>query len=130
MLKLLIDAKAHFYYDAVLMSGSRLLGGFETLLLLAIVRLDDRAYGVTIRHELLKTTGRDIAVGAIYTGLGRLERKGFVESRHGEPTAERGGRAKRFYRVTANGLEVLNDKHRAMQDLLDGLMLARENANA
>jgi DNA-binding PadR family transcriptional regulator len=111
------------------MGGNRLLGGFETLLLLAIIRLGERAYGVTIRQELLQTTGRDIAVGAIYTGLGRLERKGLVESWHGEPTAERGGRAKRFYRVTANGLEVFHDKHRAMQGLLNGLDLGGETAH-
>ena len=111
------------------MRNSRLLGGFETLLLLAIIRLDERAYGVTIRQELLRTAHRDIAIGAIYTGLGRLERKGLVESWHGEPTAERGGRAKRFYRVTAKGLEVLQHKQRAMQGLLDGLNLPGEIAH-
>ena len=99
------------------------------MLLLATIRLGDGAYGVTIREELLRSVRKDIAVGAIYTGLGRLERKGLVESWLGEPTAERGGRAKRFYRVTAKGLKVLHLKRRAMQGLLDGLELAGENAH-
>ena len=110
--------------------GNQLLGGFETLLLLAIIRLGDQAYGVTIRKEVLQTTGRDIAVGAIYTGLGRLQRKGLVDSWTGEPTPERGGRAKRFYRVTANGLEFFHHKHNAMQSLLNGLDLDGEIAHA
>ena len=108
----------------------RVLGGFESLVLLAIVRLGDRAYGVTIRQELLERANKDIAVGAIYTSLERLEQKGFVESWLGEPTAERGGRAKRFYRVTANGLSAFNDTQRAIHGLLDGLNLIREETYA
>src|SRR5262245_24694786 len=108
----------------------RLLGGFESLLLLAILRLGERAYGVPIRQELLDQADKDVAIGAIYTGLDRLEQKGFVESWLGEPTAERGGRAKRFYRVTANGLSAFNDTQRAIQGLLDGLNLIREETYA
>ena len=103
------------------MNENRLLGGFEHLLLLAILRLDDRAYGVTIRQELLDHAAKDVAVGAIYTGLDRLELKGFVKSWTGEPTAERGGKAKKFYRVTALGKRALNDTHRALQHLSRGL---------
>lgn len=106
------------------MDEARLLGGFEHLLLLAVLRLGDRAYGVTIRQELLDRAQTDFAVGAIYTGLSRLERKGFVESWLGEPTAERGGRAKRFYRVSASGVAVLNETQRAVQSMLDGVALA------
>ena len=112
------------------MKTNRLLGGFESLLLLSVLRLGDRAYGVTIRQELIERAGKDVAVGAIYTGLDRLAKKGLVESWQGEPTAERGGRAKRFYRVTATGLQAVNDKHRAMQGLLDGLDLIGEDAHA
>ena len=83
------------------MEDIRLFGGFESLLLLAVLRLGERAYGVTIRQELLARAKTDFAMGAIYTGLSRLERKGFVESWLGEPTAERGGRAKRFYRTAS-----------------------------
>ena len=108
----------------------QLLGGFESLLLLAILRLGERAYGVTIRQELLDQADKDVAVGAIYTGLDRLEQKGFVESWLGEPTAERGGRAKRFYRVTASGLRAFNDTQHAIQDMLSGLDLQQEDAYA
>jgi PadR family transcriptional regulator PadR len=79
------------------------LGRFDHLLLLAVMRLGDGAYGMTIRRELAAHTGRDVAVGAIYTALARLEARGYVRSRLGEPTPERGGRAKRFYRVLPAG---------------------------
>jgi PadR family transcriptional regulator PadR len=79
------------------------LGRFDHLLLLAVMRLGDGAYGMTIRHELAEHTGRDVAVGAIYTALARLEKRGYVRSRLGDPTPERGGRAKRFYHVLPAG---------------------------
>jgi DNA-binding PadR family transcriptional regulator len=103
------------------MKTPRLLGGFENLLLLAVLRLDDRAYGVSIRLELLERAGKDIAIGAIYTGMDRLEQKGFVKSWTGEPTPERGGKAKRFYRITAQGKAALNETHRALHRLSLGL---------
>jgi PadR family transcriptional regulator PadR len=103
------------------MKSERLLGGFENLLLLVILRLDDRAYGVAIRRELLEQAEKDVAIGAIYTGLDRLEKKGFVKSWSGEPTPERGGRAKKFYRVTAQGKKALEETHRAVRRLSIGL---------
>jgi DNA-binding PadR family transcriptional regulator len=103
------------------MRAPRLLGGFENLLLLVILRLDDRAYGVAIRKELLDEAEKDVAIGAIYTGLDRLEQKGFVHSWSGEPTPERGGRAKKFYRVTAQGKKALQETHRAIHRLSSGL---------
>ena len=77
------------------MKANRTLGGFESMLLLAVLRLGEQAYGVTIRRELLTKAKKDVAIGAIYTGLDRLERKGFVESWLGDTTAARGGRAPR-----------------------------------
>lgn len=109
------------YYNAVVMNKARLLGGFESLLLLVILRLHDHAYGVSIRQELLDQADKDVAIGAIYTGLDRLEQKGFVESWSGEPTPERGGRAKKFYRVTAQGKNALRETHRAIHRLSTGL---------
>jgi PadR family transcriptional regulator PadR len=103
------------------MKTSRLLGGFENLLLLVILRLEDRAYGVSIRHELLAQAEKDVAIGAIYTGLDRLEQKGFVKSWNGDPTPERGGRAKKFYSVTAQGKKALRETHRAVHRLSVGL---------
>ncbi len=102
------------------MSGNRLLGGFENLLLLAILRLDDRAYGVAIRQTLFDLAEKDVAIGAIYTGLDRLEQKGFVKSWSGEPTPERGGRAKKFYRITAQGKNALKEMRVAIQRLSFG----------
>jgi PadR family transcriptional regulator PadR len=103
------------------MDSNRLLGSFENLLLLAILRLDDLAYGVAIRRELIDRAEKDVAIGAIYTGLDRLEQKGFVKSWSGEPTPERGGRAKKFYRVTAQGKKALQEMHRAIHRLSLGL---------
>ena len=97
------------------------LGEFEQFVLLAILRLKENAYGVSIRSEISKRTGRDTAPGALYTTLDRLEEKGFVKSRMGEPTQERGGRAKRFYTVTASGINAIARSQRAYQSLLDGL---------
>jgi PadR family transcriptional regulator PadR len=112
------------------MGKNRNLGGLESMLLLAVLRLGEQAYGVTIRRELFTRAHKDVAIGAIYTGLERLERKGFVESWLGEPTRERGGRAKRYYRVTPRGLRTLNETQRAIRGLMAGLNLAGGNADA
>lgn len=112
------------------MDVDRLLGGFEHLLLLAVMRLGEDAYGASIRRELLDRAHKDVAVGAIYTGLERLERKGFVESWLGEPTAERGGRAKRFYRVTGAGRMAVADTNRAIRQLSAGVQLKKGDARA
>ena len=86
-----------------------------------ILRLYYRAYGAAIRRELLDQVEKDVAIGAIYTGLDRLEQKEFVQSWTGEPTPERGGRAKKFYRVTAKGKKALHETHRAIHRLSIGL---------
>jgi PadR family transcriptional regulator PadR len=99
------------------------LGEFEQLVLLAILRLDERAYGVSIRAEIAKRTGRKVAPGALYTTLDRLQARQMVFSRLGEATAERGGRAKRFYRVSAEGVRAVTRAQRDFQSLLQGLPL-------
>ncbi len=101
------------------------LGEFEQLILLAILRLGDEAYGVTIRAELADRAGRVVAPGAMYTALERLEAKGLVASRMGDPTPQRGGRAKRYVTVTAAGVKALRRSVQAYERLLDGLNLAR-----
>jgi PadR family transcriptional regulator, regulatory protein PadR len=93
------------------------LGRFEHFLLLAVLRLGDDAYGMTIRRELARHTGREVAVGAIYTALARLEARGLVHSWLGEPTPERGGRAKRFYRVLAAGKKAVARTQSALTGL-------------
>ena len=79
------------------MGRSDFLGEFEQMVLLSVLRLGDEAYGVSIHEELGRTTGRDTKRGAVYVTLERLEAKGYVSSHYGDPSAERGGRAKRFY---------------------------------
>ena len=101
------------------------LGEFEQLILLAILRLRDGAYGVTIRAELADRAGRNVAPGALYTALERLETKGLITSRMSDPTPQRGGRAKRHVTVTASGVEALTRAVQAYERLLDGLNLPR-----
>lgn len=110
------------------MAAAHNLGEFEQLVLLAILRLQSEgAYGVSIRAVIAKRTERDPAPGAIYTTLDRLERKGFVESEVGEATPQRGGRSKRYYRVTAEGLGALTKARREFQTLAEGLPLFGES---
>jgi PadR family transcriptional regulator PadR len=93
------------------------LGRFEHFLLLVVVRLGEDAYGLTIRRELARHIGREVAVGAIYTALARLERRGLVQSWLGEPTPERGGKAKRYYRVLPAGKKALTQAEAALVGL-------------
>jgi DNA-binding PadR family transcriptional regulator len=99
------------------------LGEFEQIVLLAILRLGEDAYGVTIRAEIAACTDREPSPGALYTTLDRLEEKGLVRSRLGDPTPQRGGRAKRFFTVTADGVQAVASSQRAFQRLLKGLKL-------
>ena len=105
------------------MAQNQHLGEFEQIVLLAILRLADGAYGVSIRQEIRERTGRSTVPGALYTTLDRLEQKGLVASRLGEPTPERGGRAKRYYDVTAAGLAAVERAQRSYQSLLQGLQI-------
>jgi PadR family transcriptional regulator PadR len=99
------------------------LGEFEQVVLLAVLRLEDNAYGVTIRSEIASCTGREPTPGALYTTLDRMEDKGIVRSRLGEATPQRGGRAKRYFVVTKAGRAALISAQKAYQSLLDGLNL-------
>jgi PadR family transcriptional regulator PadR len=83
------------------------LGEFEQLVLLAVLRLADNAYGVPIRREIEKRADRKVTVGALYSTLDRLESKGYVSSWFAGPTAERGGRSRRYFRVEPKGIEAL-----------------------
>src|SRR5271155_3767209 len=107
------------------MSKLDYLGEFEHIVILALLRLADKAYGVTVRREIEARTGREVSIGAIYATLDRLEAKGYVNSRLGDPTPERGGRSKRFFRVSAKGILAVNRTHRALQSMTAGLDLVR-----
>lgn len=102
-------------------------GEFEQIVLLSILRLGETAYGVPIRAEITKQTGRKTTPGALYTTLDRMEEKGFVTSRVGDPTPERGGRAKRYYKVSASGVRALERALRAYRNLLEGLDLLEDS---
>jgi PadR family transcriptional regulator, regulatory protein PadR len=96
------------------------LGEFEQVILLAILRLGDTAYGVTIRSEIEVCAKRRCAPGALYTTLDRLEAKGMVRSRWGDPTPQRGGRAKRYVTVTKRGRAAVMSAQRTYRNLLRG----------
>ena len=97
------------------------LGEFEQIVLLAILRLADEAYGVPIRLEIERRTGRALTVGALYRTLDRLEDKGYVSSAFSDPTPERGGRSKRYFKVRPVGLQTLRASRDALTAMWEGL---------
>jgi DNA-binding PadR family transcriptional regulator len=107
------------------MSRRPRLNDFELMLLLATLRVDE-AYGVQIAREVEQTTGRRVLMGAAYTALDRLQARGLVASRLGEPTAERGGRAKRYFIVTPLGLEAVREARQALETLWTGVAQLQE----
>ncbi len=98
-------------------AGRKTLGEFEQLLLLAVMRLGDDAYGVTMRREVEARTGREVSLGAIYPTMARLERKGLVSSFGSEPTSERGGRCRRCFRLEPAGRRAIEEA-RSMVDAM------------
>ena len=99
----------------------RILTRSEEFLLLAVVRLGDRAYPVSIFDEIVKTTGSSLTLGAIYFPLQRLEERGFLTSYLGDPTAERSGKSKRFYLATKEGLQALAITRKAQERMWEGI---------
>ena len=97
------------------------LGEFEQIVLLAVLRLGDDAYGVPIRLEIERRTGRSLTVGALYRTLDRLEAKGYVASSFGDPTPERGGRSRRYFRMRPLGLRTLRASRDALAAMWEGL---------
>jgi DNA-binding PadR family transcriptional regulator len=103
------------------MSAIDPIGEFEHVVLLAILRLGDDAYAVSVRDEILRCTGRDVSRGSIYITLDRLETKGYLKSYLADPTAERGGRSKRFYALRPLAVKALKENRRALVALWRGL---------
>lgn len=101
------------------------LGEFELIVLLALVRLGEDAYGVPIRREIEKRTRRAVTVGALYRTLDRLESKGYVSSWFSDPLPERGGRSKRYFRVDALGMRALRQTERELAAMWDGVDLKK-----
>jgi DNA-binding PadR family transcriptional regulator len=98
-----------------------LLGEFEQLVLLALVRLGDDAYGVSVQEEIARRSRRDVSLGSVYKTLLRLEVKGLVASRVGEPTPQRGGRRKKHYRTLPSGVRELRRSIAAIRGMTAGL---------
>lgn len=103
-------------------NANKNLGEFEILVLAAVLRLGEGAYGTRIKQEIESRTGRSTSLGALYATLSRLEAKKFVRSRLGEATAERGGRAKRYYMIEPLGEQLLNQSIRSLRNMTDGLV--------
>ena len=103
------------------MAKGAYLGEFEQIVMLALLRLGEHAYGMIIRREIEETTGRQVSIGAVYATLDRLERKDFITSRVGEASARRGGRAKRYFQLTAAGNRVLQSSREMLRKMWDGV---------
>ena len=97
------------------------LGEFEQVVLLAILRLGDRAYAIPIREEIEERTGRSVARGALYTALERLETKRCLRSRMSDPLPERGGRSRRYFTVTPAGMAAIRASRRNLMKMWQGL---------
>jgi DNA-binding PadR family transcriptional regulator len=112
---------AYLFYIAKQMKRGELLGSLEHIILLALARLDGSAHGMIVRREIEERTGRDISIGAVYATLERLEAKGYISSFTGEPTPERGGRAKRLFRLEAAGKRALQVSEQTIRNMSAGL---------
>ena len=110
------------------MPKSGFLGEFEQIVLLMVARLEggDGAYGMAIRQDIEKRTSQDVAIGSVYSALDRMEKKGLVASEVGDPTPERGGRAKRYYRLRRPGVLALTQSREIYAKLWEGLELDQE----
>ena len=97
------------------------VGNFELMVMLAVIRLGDDAYGVPVSKLIEESTGREVLVGSVYAALERLEDKGFVASQLGDPTPERGGRARRYFRLTEKGLSQVRHTRSALVKLWRGI---------
>lgn len=101
---------------------ARGLGEFEQLLLFAVLRLGEGAYGVRIRQEIAARTGRDVAAGAVYTGLDRLGSRGFVSSKEAETAPSRGGRRRKYYRLMPDGARALEASYSNVHSMAHGTL--------
>lgn len=99
------------------------MGEFEQLVLLAILRRDNDAYGMEVREEIERALGREVSYGAVYTTLDRLEKKGYVSHELGEATPERGGRAKKYFRVESAGAGALRETRQALDVMWEGVSI-------
>ena len=103
------------------MANPNSISNFELMALLALIRLGDDAYGVPISREIEEHSGHDVAAGSVYAALERLQSRKLVVSSLGEPTAERGGRAKRYFKITSKGLRTVQETQQILMRLWKGV---------
>ena len=124
---MIVDKRLNLFYFVSMQSRRNdrgdSLGEFEALVLMAILRLGDDAYGMRIHEELETRARRRSSYGALYTTLDRLEKKGYVSSSVGEPTPERGGRAKKYFKIDNLGKSALRQSYEGMQRMAEGIAL-------
>jgi PadR family transcriptional regulator, regulatory protein PadR len=113
--------KSYFFAINEYMGDQKFLGEFELMILLAIIQLENATYGVPLARELSEVRGRNVSLGSVYAALDRLEIKKLVKSTLGESTPERGGRAKRYFSVTANGIRALQETRHVLNGLWKSL---------
>jgi PadR family transcriptional regulator PadR len=116
------------YFVGEMAMGKQILGEFEQLVLWSLVRLGEDAYGTTIQKEIESRARHTCTLGALYTTLDRLEQKGLIASEVGESTAERGGRAKKYFRIEGAGAKALKESYEAMQRMAKGFVPRLEDA--
>ena len=109
--------RIHFIISVEHMRNREFLGQHEIIVMLSILRLGRQAYGVPIAEEIASKTGREMLQGSVYATLDRLEAKGLVRSKLGEATPQRGGRAKRYFKLTAEGVRKVSEAQRALESL-------------
>ena len=102
------------------------LGGFQQLVMLAVLRMGDEAYGARIQRELEETAGRSVSISTVYVTMERLERKGLIDSWLADPTPVRGGKSKRFYKLTDTGLQALRESRDELDRMWQGLETHQE----
>jgi PadR family transcriptional regulator, regulatory protein PadR len=117
----LLTAARRLFYIPEEMKRGELLGSLEYIVLLALARLDGNAYGLLVMREIAERTGRSVSIGAVYGTLERLEEKGYVSSSTGDPTPERGGRAKRLFQLEAAGKRALQISGQTIRSMTAGL---------
>ena len=103
---------------------------FELYLMLAVARLGDNAYGVTIRQEIEERTGRPVSIGAVYATLGRLGDKGLVNYRESDPLPVQGGRSRKYFKLTAAGDKALHHSASMLERMMEGLQLGTSSRHA
>jgi PadR family transcriptional regulator, regulatory protein PadR len=103
------------------MANPNAISNFELMVLLALIRLGDEAYGLPISQEIEEQSGHEVALGSIYAALDRLQNRGLVSSSLGDPTPERGGRAKKYFKITVKGMKVVQETQRTLTRMWKGL---------